>query len=103
MSESVSFVVELAKTVDALKRWVRLRGLKYQAPYYRRKGDDTPFCQPCLEGQDGLPVHLSPPIANRGGVMRWCRVCKQRFWEKLPQSERRQPPRINRWVMGWKL
>ena len=58
--------------------------------YYYQDGDDVPFCPKCLEN-DGKPIHLTAPESRSGGISRFCRVCKETYWEKptSPQPIRR--------------
>jgi hypothetical protein len=67
----------------------RRRGLVFDGRYYWHRDEVTPYCPPCLEGKETLRFHLSEIVECRGGEYRFCRVCKQRFWEQYPEPKER--------------
>jgi hypothetical protein len=72
--------LELRKRLD-LREKMHMSGPFH---YYFQDGDEVPFCPKCWE-KDGKPIHLDEPYTtDLGYTKRFCRVCKEEYYEKTP-------------------
>jgi len=75
--------LQLAQKVDDLEKSVRLKAeMIFTPPLYFRKGDSTPFCPACFEG-DKRAVHLvNYGSGTYSGIQKthwYCKLCKNEF------------------------
>jgi regulator of replication initiation timing len=63
-----------------MKESLRLKDeLKFQAPFYFREGDDTPYCGVCWESKTQA-VHVVHSYDNKDGSTDWlCPSCKHQY------------------------
>jgi regulator of replication initiation timing len=82
-SDIVSLVEENVSLRDEnkeLKESLRLKGeMKFQAPFYFREGDETPYCGACFESKTQA-VHVVHSYDNKDGSTDWnCPSCKHHY------------------------